>query len=280
MEVRIELARALRRQPRYRLQLLARGRDDAFGRAEVREQRALARRADAGELVEQRRRHRAVATRAVMRDREAVRLVAYALQQLQLRGRVVEHERRAAPGDEQLLDPLRQRDDRDAALAKAGPRTEPGRELALAAVDYDYVRQRCEARVIRRIVRREVGLALPLGEAAREHLGHRREIVRGALLERADLEAPVVGLLRRAALEDDHRRDRLRPAEVRDVEALDADRRRIEAERLLQSFDGLDAALAAPLRAQPLLVEREVRVAPGELEDPALLATLGRAQLD
>ena len=69
-------------------------------------------------------------------------------------------------------------------------------------------------------------------------------------------------------------------AEVGDVEALDADRRHVEAERLLQAFERLDAALAAALGAQPLLVEREARVALGELEDAALLAALGRAQLD
>ena len=69
-------------------------------------------------------------------------------------------------------------------------------------------------------------------------------------------------------------------AEVGDVEALDPDRRHVEAERLLQPLERLDAALAAALGAQPLLVEREPRVALGELEDPALLAALGGAQLD
>ncbi len=69
-------------------------------------------------------------------------------------------------------------------------------------------------------------------------------------------------------------------AEVGDVEALDADRRRVESERLLQALERLDTALAAALGAQALLVEREPRVALGELEDPALLAALGGAQLD
>ncbi len=72
----------------------------------------------------------------------------------------------------------------------------------------------------------------------------------------------------------------MRAAEVRDVEALDADRRHVEAERLLQALERLHAALAAALGAQPLLVEREARVALGELEDAPLLAALGRAQLD
>ena len=69
-------------------------------------------------------------------------------------------------------------------------------------------------------------------------------------------------------------------AEVGDVEALDPDRRHVEAERALQPLQRLDAALAAALGAQVLLVEREARVALGQLEDAALVAALGGAQLD
>ncbi len=53
---------------------------------------------------------------------EAVRLVAHALQQLQLGRGVVEHERGAAARDEQLLDPLGQRDHAHAPLAEAAQR--------------------------------------------------------------------------------------------------------------------------------------------------------------
>ena len=49
---------------------------------------------------------------------------------------------------------------------------------------------------------------------------------------------------------------------------------------LLEALERLHAALAAALGAQALLVEREPRVALGELEDAALLAALGGAQLD
>ncbi len=72
----------------------------------------------------------------------------------------------------------------------------------------------------------------------------------------------------------------MRAAEVGDVEALDPHRRDVEPERLLQPFEGLDAALAAALGAQALLVEGEAGVALGELEDAALVAALGGAQLD
>ena len=69
-------------------------------------------------------------------------------------------------------------------------------------------------------------------------------------------------------------------AQVGDVEALDADRRHVQAERLLQALERLHATLAAALAAQLLLVQRELRVALGELQEAALLAALGRAQLD
>ena len=72
----------------------------------------------------------------------------------------------------------------------------------------------------------------------------------------------------------------MRAAEVRDVEALDPHRRHVEPERLLQALERLDATLAAALGAQALLVERQARVALGELQDAALVAALGRAQLD
>ena len=72
----------------------------------------------------------------------------------------------------------------------------------------------------------------------------------------------------------------MRAHQVGDVEALDAQRQRVEPERLLQPVERLDALLAAALGLQPLLVERELRVALGELEDPALVAALGRAHLD
>src|SRR3954464_4288416 len=98
--------------------------------------------------------------------------------------------------------------------------------------------------------------------------------------DRADAEAPVVGLLRRPALEDDHRRHLLGAHQVADVEALDAQRQHVEPERLLEPLERLGALLAAALGLQALLVEREPRVALSELEDAALVAALGQAYLD
>ena len=72
------------------------------------------------------------------------------------------------PGVNTLLDALGERDDRDAAVAKAAQRPEPGGELAGTAVDHDEAGQRCEARVVVGVVRRFRSLAFPLGEPTRQ----------------------------------------------------------------------------------------------------------------
>src|SRR6476661_6087009 len=60
-------------------------------------------------------------------------------------------------------------------------------------------------------------------EPARERLFHRGEVVLTLLV--ADLEPAVVGPLRDGVLEHGHRGDDLGALQVRDVEALDAQRR-------------------------------------------------------
>ncbi len=67
--------------------------------------------------------------------------------------------------------------------------------------------------------------------------------------------------------------------QVRDVEALDPHRDLLHPERPLEPVERLDPLRAAALRAQPVLVEREPRVALGQLEDAALVAALGVADL-
>src|SRR5581483_8847618 len=84
VQVPEQLPAHLRGHAGHGRELLAGGRHDRLRRAEVRQQRALARGADPGQLVEQRARHRLVAAGAVVGYREPMRLVAHALQQLQL----------------------------------------------------------------------------------------------------------------------------------------------------------------------------------------------------
>ena len=117
------LTRELARHPRHRLQLLPRRREDRVRRAEVGQQRPFAGRADPGELVKHRGGHRPVAADAVVGDGEAMGLVTDALQQLQLRCVMGEHQRLRAAGEEHLLDPLGQRDDRSRRGSRNGSST-------------------------------------------------------------------------------------------------------------------------------------------------------------
>src|ERR671921_2255974 len=84
-QVPVDVARDLAGQPWHRFELLARGREEPLGRAEVVEQQALARRPHAGQVVEDRACHRSVAAPAVELDRETMRLVADSLEQVQRR---------------------------------------------------------------------------------------------------------------------------------------------------------------------------------------------------
>ena len=72
----MQVSRHLAGDPWHRLELLAGGRDDRVGRAEVLEQGPLAGGPDARQLVEDRRRHRTVTPLAVVGDRKPVGLVS------------------------------------------------------------------------------------------------------------------------------------------------------------------------------------------------------------
>ena len=196
--------------------------------------------------------HRAVAARAVVGDREAVRLVAHALQQLQrraCRGRA--RSARGGPGRRppRCAWPARSRSTprsrkpssaRRPAASWPGP---PSMTMRFGSVAKDSLRLG------------SCGLTGPAGSpTARGAAPSTSSIAAkssGTPSSRPRIvEAPVVGLLRRAALEDDHRGDRVRAHEVGDVEALDAQRQRVEPERLLQAVERLDALLAAALGLQ------------------------------
>ena len=92
---------------------------------------------------------------------------------------------------------------------------------------------------------REVGLVLEAGDAASEDLLDRGEVVGPGRPVAADAEAAVVGLLRRAALEDDHRGHGVLAADVRDVEALDPHRQARQGQRVLQLGERVDDAADA-----------------------------------
>ncbi len=116
-------------------------------------------------------------------------------------------------------------------------------------------------------------------EPARDHLGHRREVV-GFDAGRLDPELAVVGLPRQAVLEDDHRRDGILAHGVRDVVALDAKWQRLEVQRFAQLFERLDAAQPLLLALRLVGLERVARVLVRELLQAAFLAALRDAHLD
>ena len=101
----------------------------------------------------------------VVGDREAVRLVAHALQELERRRVVGQDDRLRDARDEDLLDPLGQRHDRHAAREEPLQRLDPGAELALAAVDHDEARQCCERFVALGVVGADLLLGLPARQA-------------------------------------------------------------------------------------------------------------------
>ena len=211
----------------------------------------------------------------VVRDREAVRLVADPLQELQPGVVPVEQDRLRAARDEHLLLALRERDHRHPRQAGGRlHRLERRRELPLAAVDHDEVRDRREALVV------AVGIACVTQprEAPRDHLPHRREVV--LAVEAPDRERPVVRLLRLRVDEHGHRGDDVAPLQVRDVEALDPHRQALEVERLAQALERLDPAQSLLLGRRRLVGERQLRVLGGELGEPLLLAARRRPHLD
>ena len=124
-------------------------RDGALDRldgAEVVQERALAGRADAGDLVERVLHHLALALRPVRADGEAVRLVAQALDEVERRVARRQLERRLARLEEGLpagvaVAALGDADDRHVAPTPSASSVRPRRlHLPLAAVDEDEVR--------------------------------------------------------------------------------------------------------------------------------------------
>ena len=95
-----------------------------------------------------------------------------------------------------------------------------------------------------------------------------------------DAELAVVGTLGDRLLEHHHRGHSVRLAQVGDVEALDPHRQRLQVEVLAQLLQRLDAAGARALRDQPVVLERHLGIAPGQLDQPPLLAPLRDPHLD
>src|SRR5262249_37611462 len=88
------------------------------------------------------------------------------------------------------------------------------------------------------------------------------------------------GFAGNAVLEDHHRSDDLGALDVGDVEALDAERQRLEIEHLAKLLERFDAPQPFGLGDERLARERELGVALRQLLQPAFLAALGCAEVD
>ena len=198
-------------------------------------------------------------------DREPVRLVAQALDEVQGARRRRQQDRVARAGQEQLLALLGQPDERQVVQAELVEDGLGRRDLALPAVDDHEVRE---------LPAQLLGAALVAGlrpaEAAQEHLLVAGEVVRA--LDRADPEAAVVPGPRPALLEDDHAADRLGALERADVVALDAHRRTRQVERRRELLERSERAALIGQPAGLLAGQGLGGVADRQLHELALLA--------
>ena len=128
-------------------------------RTEVVQQGGRAGRAEAGHLVQRRRRHARAPPLAVTLDREPVRLVAHPLQQVQALRAARQDHRVVLPRQPDLLEPLREPAQRHVVDAELVQRARGGGDLGRSAVDHDEVRRVGEAARACRRRRRDLAAA-------------------------------------------------------------------------------------------------------------------------
>src|SRR5213596_1878770 len=128
VELRVDRARRPLRDAGHALELLLARREETLRRSEVLEQRAPPGRAHTLERVEDRLLRLRVAPLSVEAEREAVRLVADPLQELEPRRVPVEDDRLRAIRDEHFLLPLRERDHGHARQVERLHRRQHGRQ--------------------------------------------------------------------------------------------------------------------------------------------------------
>ena len=198
----------------------------------------------------------------MVRDREAVRLVADLLERVECGRRRVEHKRLEALADVDLLLLFGQRDDREVVEAEVLEHLEPHIELAAAAVDQDQIRQG------RPLLQRP-------REPPREDFAERGEVVRAG--DALDAEPLVVVLLHAPVFPHDHGADLLAALDMGDVVALDPVREPGQRERAAQL---LEHDLLAVVAGEEMVLERDGRVRLRHRDELALRPPLGHQELD
>ncbi|KAF1856274.1 hypothetical protein Lal_00000685 [Lupinus albus] len=261
-----------RRISRQQRRLLQAGRAHLSRRAEVQQQRPLARRANARNFIKRAGRDRAAALFAVRADGEAVNLVAQALQVEQHRRIDRQHllppvrEMEHFPPFAAVMRPLGDGDQRHVVDAEFLQRLAHRAHLALAAVDQHEIGP--DAAFAIRV------FLLRAGEPAAEHLAHHREIVVG--LRRLDIPFAVLAVEEPVRPRHDHRPQRVRALDMAVVVDLDALRRFGQFQKL--GHLAVDLRLGAGFGQTPL--QRFHRVAAGLLHQPPPVAPLRHRNLD
>ncbi len=307
-----DLLGAAHADPRDLGDLLGRRVLQPLQRPEVLQQRRAPRRPQTRYVIEFARRHGLGPPLPVEGDREPVRLVPDPLDEEHALAVARQDHRIVLAGQPQLLQPLGDAADRDVVDAQLVQRPLRGRDLRRAAVDEHEVGRVGELarpaglrvdRLVRPLLRpapgRRPGLPglpgglpvplaelvqlarlLALGEVAPEPAGD--DLVDGAdvvlPLDGLDREAAVLALAGQAVLEHDHRRDHVGALQVRHVVALDAQRRLVQAERVLDLLQRPAPGGQVGRAARLVLLERLVRVALDGLQQRLLVAAPGDAQ--
>ena len=252
----------------------------ALGGAESVEQRAFARRADAGDFVERAFDEFLLALGAMRADGEAMRLVAQALHEIE-RGIARRQPERIAALDEERLaagvavGAFGDRGEAHALDAQFGENLPRLLELSAPAVDQHEIGPFGKGA---RRLRRRLAIALP-GEAREtppQHFAHHRVIVARRQRRALDVERAVLVLHEAVGAGDDHRADRIGPHDVGIVEDFDA------ADRMIDAEGGAERGEQFLLRRRVGELARQsfARIAHRVLDELALFAAFRRADRD
>ena len=213
-------------------------------------------------VVKHRNRHSLIAQLAVERNRKSVGFIANLLDQIKRCGAGRQHDGSLVPRHENLLIGLCQ-----AANwyieAKRLKLLNCSGQLRLAAIDNEQVGTRAKA-----LVRHALGsIATP------QNLGHRYEVVRLVQFG-LNFKATILALVGTAVGKYHHRSDGKGAVQRRDIETLDAQRRRRQRQRTFELQERLIGAIVSIPRAHHVAHEGMARIFGSHIEQAVLFAAL------
>src|SRR5262245_21166450 len=171
---------------------------------------------------------------------------------------MIQSNRLVAPLHEQQLFAFRDRRRGQCFQSQLAKRRRRRRQLTLAAIDQNQIRQRSAFPQQPRV-------------PPADYFIHRSEIISFAF-DGANLELSIVAFFHQAVLADDHRGDVLRSLDIRNIERFDHRRKRRQLEHILQLVQNL---LRVRLKHSESLLEVEPRILLDQIYQIALLTALG-----